>query len=183
MRLAIIPFLLLAVPLAEIAAFILVGRQIGVVATLALVLVTAVIGSILLRIQGFGLLQRITAETRAGRVPGRELVHGVMILIAGVLLLVPGFVTDALGFLLFVPKLRDMGWRLIRDRVTVVAADIGRGAAGRGRGDPAAGRYGTRYTPAGEPVIDLDDDDFQRDPDPSSPWRGDDPGEGEGRRR
>jgi UPF0716 protein FxsA len=56
---------------------------------------------------------------RANRVPGRELVHGVMILVAGVLLLTPGFVTDSLGFLLFVPAFRDMVWRLVKDRIVV----------------------------------------------------------------
>ncbi|HMQ57288.1 MAG TPA: FxsA family protein, partial [Rhizobiaceae bacterium] len=85
MPFAIAPFLLLAIPLAEIAAFVLVGREIGVFWTLAMVLFTAVLGSILLRVQGFGLLSRIRAETESGRVLGRELVHGVMILIAGVL--------------------------------------------------------------------------------------------------
>jgi UPF0716 family protein affecting phage T7 exclusion len=58
---------------------------------------------------------------RSNRVPGRELVHGVMLLVAGVLLLTPGFVTDSLGFLLFVPAFRDVVWRLVRDRFTVEA--------------------------------------------------------------
>ncbi|MAW89438.1 MAG: membrane protein FxsA [Phyllobacteriaceae bacterium] len=122
MPFSLIPFLLLVIPLAEIAAFVVIGGQIGVVATLAMIVVTAVIGSILLRVQGFSLIARIQAETDAGRVPGRELVHGVMILIAGVLLLTPGFITDTMGFLLFIPALRDLGWRLLRNRITVVSA-------------------------------------------------------------
>jgi UPF0716 protein FxsA len=119
MRFSFIPFLLLVVPLAEIAAFVIIGGQIGVWATLGMVLLTAVIGSVLLRWQGIGLFNKINAEMRSNRVPGRELVHGVMLLVAGVLLLTPGFVTDSLGFLLFVPAFRDVVWRLVRDRIVV----------------------------------------------------------------
>ena len=86
MPFSIIPFLLLVVPILEIATFIVVGGQIGVVATLGMILFTAVLGSILLRIQGFQVLNQLRAATDAGRVPGRELGHGVMILLAGVLL-------------------------------------------------------------------------------------------------
>ncbi len=59
MRFSIVPFLLLAIPLAEIAMFVVVGSQIGVFPTLGLVLVTAIAGSILLRVQGFGVVRRI----------------------------------------------------------------------------------------------------------------------------
>ncbi|PWW00543.1 UPF0716 protein FxsA [Hoeflea marina] len=167
MRFSFIPLLLLAVPLAEIAVFVFVGGLIGVFATLALVLVTAVIGTALLRWQGFGIMARISAETKAGRVPGRDLAHGAMILVAGVLLLTPGFVTDSLGFLLFVPAIRDMAWRLIRSRITVVAA----GAAGGSfaSGFPPRPDGGPRPTD-GSPVVDLDSEDYRRDPD--SPWSG-----------
>lgn len=168
MAFSIIPFLLLAIPLAEIATFILVGNQIGVLATLGLILFTAILGSILLRIQGFGILQRINTEARAGRVPSRDLIHGVMILLAGVLLLTPGFVTDTMGFLLFIPQVRDFGWRFLKDRVTVVAAGMARGgpsASGTRSGDGQnAQSYGR------EPVIELDEEDFQRDPPADSPW-------------
>lgn len=167
MRFSIVPFLLLAMPIAEIAVFILVGQQIGLLPTLGLILFTAVLGAILLRVQGFGLLQRISSEAQAGRVPGRELVHGVMILVAGVLLLTPGFVTDTLGFLLFIPAVRDLGWRLVRDRVIIVAHGMGgRRARGSGRGPGHGG--------PGEPVIDLDEADFERNPSPDSPWRSED---------
>ena len=160
MPFSIIPFLLLIVPLAEIGAFILIGREIGILWTLAMVFFTAVLGSILLRVQGFGLLARIQSETQAGRVPGRELVHGVMILIAGVLLLTPGFITDTIGFLLFVPFIRDAGWSLIKNRISVVTTGNFRQQADfRSNDDKPSG-----------PTIDLDDDDFHRDPDSDSPW-------------
>ena len=162
MPFSIVPLLLLIVPLAEIAAFVIIGREIGVLWTLAMIFVTAVLGSILLRVQGFGLINRIRAETEAGRVPGRELVHGVMILIAGVLLLTPGFITDAIGFLLFVPAIRDAGWRLIKNRISIVStAGFARGASDK------------RPEQDGAPTIELDERDFSRDPDPDSPWNKD----------
>ena len=158
MPFSIIPFLLLAIPLAEIAAFVVIGGQIGVWWTLLMVLVTAIGGSILLRIQGFGLLNRIRTEIDAGRVPSRELVHGVMILIAGILLLTPGFITDAMGFALFIPQLRDALWAFAKTRIrfeTVVMDGRGRSSAYRGRDSS---------------VIDLDEDEFNREPDDTSPW-------------
>jgi len=98
MHLGIIPFLLLFIPILEIAVFIMVGGQIGVASTLGMILVTAILGSILLRIQGISTLARIQEKSRDGAIPGKELVNGVMIMIAGVLLLTPGFVTDGHPF-------------------------------------------------------------------------------------
>jgi UPF0716 protein FxsA len=160
MRFSLIPFLLLAVPLAEIAAFVIIGGQIGVWATLGMVLLTAIIGSFLLRWQGVGLFNRINTEMRANRVPGRELVHGVMILVAGVLLLTPGFVTDSLGFLLFVPAIRDLVWWSVKDRIVVQTMSSGFGPTTTNRG-------------AEDGVVDLDEDEFQRHTDTSSPWSDD----------
>jgi UPF0716 protein FxsA len=150
--LSFIPFLLLAVPLAEIATFIVVGGQIGVFPTVALVLATAVSGSILLRIQGFGIMARIKASLDEGGMPGRELVHGFMIMAAGLLLLTPGFITDTIGLLLFVPAIRDLAWSLVRDRVVVAAA------SGPQRPGPRGG----------DRTIDLDADEYERD-DPRRP--------------
>ena len=156
----------LLVPLLEIAAFVLVGSRIGVLATLGMVLFTAVVGSVLLRVQGFGLLRRIQTETDAGRVPGRELVHGAMILLAGFLLLLPGFVTDAVGFLLFVPAFRDWMWRALAKRVLVNVDFSGM----------RAGAAGMRYSRDSR-TIDLGEDEFSRtkegagDADHASPWR------------
>ncbi|MCZ4289509.1 FxsA family protein [Hoeflea alexandrii] len=157
MRFSLIPFLLLVVPLAEIAAFVVIGGQIGVWATLGMVLLTAIIGSFLLRWQGVGLFNRINTELRANRVPGRELVHGVMILVAGVLLLTPGFVTDTLGFLLFIPAIRDLFWRSVKDRIVVETMSSGFAST-------------TRRPSAADGVVDLDEDEYHRNPDPSSPW-------------
>lgn len=147
MRLSLLPFVLLLVPLAEIATFVVVGSKIGVLATIALVLATAITGATLLRIQGLGTLGRIQAQMDRGQMPSRDLVHGVMIMAAGLLLLTPGFITDTLGFLLFVPAIRDRAWSFVRDRVLVTVRTQGYGAGGRQE---------DRRT------IDLDDDDFSR---------------------
>ncbi|MDJ1464442.1 FxsA family protein [Nitratireductor sp. GZWM139] len=164
MRFSIVPFLLLAIPLGEIAMFVVVGSQIGVFPTLALVLITAVTGSILLRIQGFGVVRRIQETMNEGGVPGRDLVHGMMIMVAGVLLLTPGFITDTLGFLLFIPAIRDIGWKFLRSRIVVMG-----GAAGAG-----AQRQNPYRRDTGPHTIDLSADDYSDEPNDNSPWRGPD---------
>jgi len=104
------PVLILAafigVPLLEIAVFIQVGGWLGLWPTLALVVLSAMIGAWELRAQGLATLARARAVIDAGEVPTREIFDGACLLIAGVLLLTPGFVTDALGLLLFVPLTR-----------------------------------------------------------------------------
>lgn len=159
MPFSLIPFLLLIVPLLEIATFVVIGGQIGVFYTLALIVVTAIIGSILLRVQGFGLLAKIQADMNSGKVPARELVHGLMIMIAGVLLLTPGFVTDACGFLLFIPPLRDAAWNLIKGRFKVVNLSDQDPFSQSRPANPDEGQ-----------TIDLSDEDYERAPDPDSPW-------------
>jgi UPF0716 protein FxsA len=96
-----------AVPLAEIALFLAVGRRIGVLPTLVIVLATAVIGASLVSRQGRGELARARTTLMAGAFPSAELAHGAMILLAGALLLTPGFITDTAGFLLLVPPVRE----------------------------------------------------------------------------
>ena len=163
MPFALIPFLLLVIPIVEIAVFIAVGNLIGLWPTLGLVLVTAIIGSALLKQQGLSTLARIQAEVQAGRVPGRELVSGVMIAMAGVLLLTPGLVTDTIGFLLFVPGIRTAIYQYLKRRVVVVGT---RGFSADMRRDQPESR-----PPRGGPdVVDLSGEEFKRKPDPSSPW-------------
>ena len=145
-----LPILLLALPLIEIAGFVIVGREIGALATIGLVLATSILGGVLLRVQGFGTLARIRATVDSGGSPGRELVHGVMIMFAGFLLLLPGFFTDIIGIILFIPPVREAAWRLIRSRVTVVgSASVG-----------AAGAWRPRSR---ENTIDLDEEDYSRE--------------------
>lgn len=154
MRFPFVPLFILALPLIEIAGFVLVGRQIGVLPTLGLVILSGIGGSILLRIQSFGAMTRIRREMDARRDPSRELAHGVMILLAGILLLIPGFFTDILGLLLFLPPIRDLGWRLIKDRVVV------------------SGNFGfTRSRGATEKTIDLEEGEYSKAANDDSPWR------------
>lgn len=103
----------------EIAGFVVVGRQVGVVPTLGLVLLAMFVGVALMRRQGFGVLARMRQAAAAGQDPGRDLVHGLLILLAGILLLVPGFLTDIAGLLLFIPSVRDLVWRRLRGRMAV----------------------------------------------------------------
>lgn len=146
----ILPLVLLAVPLIEIAVFVLVGSQIGVLATIGLVIATAVAGSILLRIQGFGVLSRIRAKMESGGNPGRDLVDALMVMLAGILLLTPGFVTDSIGILLFLPPVRTLVWSFLSTRIVVMAS--GMEMPGR------RGRDGR--------TIDLDSEDFVRERQP-----------------
>jgi len=105
--------LFILVPLAEVGVFIQVGGLIGLWPTLALTVLTAIIGSICIRWQGLRLVGQARAQLQAGEAPVFEVVSGVCLVVAGALLLTPGFVTDTAGFLLLLPPVR----RLLFDRV------------------------------------------------------------------
>ncbi len=94
------------VPIIEIALLIQLGGFIGLWPTLIIVIATAFIGSWLLRSQGWGVFNRAQESLEAGAFPARELFDGLCLIVAGVLLLTPGFATDVLGLVLFVPGLR-----------------------------------------------------------------------------
>ncbi len=98
--------LFFAVPLIEIWLLIEVGGWIGAIPTIALVVFTAVLGALMLRWQGFGILNRARRMMAQGEPPALELLEGVVLLFCGALLLTPGFFTDAIGFLLMIPPLR-----------------------------------------------------------------------------
>lgn len=107
MNIGLILFVLfVGVPILEIAAFIKIGGWIGLGPTLLGCVVTAVIGAFLVRLQGFGVLRRAQETLARNELPVGEIAHGAFILIAGVLLMTPGYVTDAMGFLLLVPPVR-----------------------------------------------------------------------------
>jgi len=99
-------FLFLLTPLIEIAVFIQVGGAIGLWPTIAVVIFTAVLGAALWRAQGLSTWARAQATLNRGEVPAREMTDGAFLLVAGALLLTPGLVTDAIGFLLLVPPIR-----------------------------------------------------------------------------
>lgn len=98
--------LFIGLPLVELYFLIQVGGQIGAFPTIALAILTAVIGTWLVRHQGFGLLLRVRELTDRGEVPALEMLDGALLLIAGLFLLLPGFLTDTVGFLLLIPPLR-----------------------------------------------------------------------------
>lgn len=98
--------LFIAFPLAELALLILVGQTIGVLFTLALVILTAVIGIALLQRQGYAALASARRKMEVGRIPAEEMVNGVFLAVGGMLLLLPGFITDLLGLCCLLPGIR-----------------------------------------------------------------------------
>ena len=159
------PLVMLALPFIEIAGFVIIGSKIGVFATLGLVILSAMLGFFLLRVQGIGLLQRIRTETAAGRVPDREMVHGAMLVLAAILLIVPGFVSSTIGILLFIPFIRDFMWeKFMRGRMVVATST--RYSDGYGQQRPGS-------NPRQDHVIDLDPEDYTTRPNENSPWKDD----------
>lgn len=158
MRISLLPLLVLALPLAEIAGFVVVGSKIGALATISLVLASTIAGSLLIRHQGFGVMNKVRAEMDAGRDPSSQLAHGTMMVFAAILLIVPGFITSILGLLFLLPPVRDLAWRHLKKRVAVVGNFSASGFRPRGRSR----------------TIDLEDDEYMRRtdrPGGESPWR------------
>lgn len=110
--------LFVAIPLIEIALFIQVGGAIGLWPTLLIVVLTAILGTTLLRKQGVMALNNLQSRISAFQDPSEPLAHGAMILFAGALLLTPGFFTDALGLALMVPQVRSFAFDRLRSQVT-----------------------------------------------------------------
>ncbi|WP_170771323.1 FxsA family protein [Ruegeria lacuscaerulensis] len=152
----------LLVPIIEIGLFIQVGGLIGLWPTLAIVVLTAVLGTALVRTQGrmaLANLQRSFAELDD---PTEPLAHGAMILLSGVLLLTPGFFTDAIGFALLIPGVRVAVFNFLKSRVTITQFQMGGGAQFRTGPDPA-------------PQDDVIDGEYtevhpRRDPSKPSKW-------------
>jgi len=108
--------LFIALPLAEIVLLIEIGSRIGTLATLAILVLTAVLGASLAHREGLKVLWRIQEKMAQGIMPDEELIDGVLILAAGIVLLTPGLLTDAAGLLLLVPGSRLALKRWLRDR-------------------------------------------------------------------
>jgi UPF0716 protein FxsA len=96
----------IAIPLVELVLLLRVGGTIGVMRTIALVMVTGVVGAALARRQGAQVLRLIRNDLAEGRMPAPHMLDGAMILAAGLLLITPGLITDAAGLLLLVPAVR-----------------------------------------------------------------------------
>lgn len=99
------------VPVLELYILIEAGRIIGLLPTIATILLTGIAGAWLARTQGVEILRKIQAETSHGQMPGRTLIDGALVLVGGLLLLTPGFFTDALGFSFLIPLTRALWHR------------------------------------------------------------------------
>lgn len=108
--------LFIAVPIVEIALFIKVGGLLGVWPTICIIILTAVLGTTLVKQQGLAVIQQIKNEVIKLNDPTEAIAHGALILISGVLLLTPGFFTDFIGFILMIPKVRTVIYFRIRSR-------------------------------------------------------------------
>ncbi|GBE06254.1 MAG TPA: FxsA family protein [Nitrospirae bacterium] len=100
--------LFVIIPVIELSLLIKVGSIIGTLNTIVIIMLTAVIGAYMVRMEGLGILYRIQQNMHEGIFPAEELINGLMILIAGALLLTPGFLTDITGFLIVFPASRNI---------------------------------------------------------------------------
>ena len=145
------PLLLIAlivVPLAELFVIIQIGSVIGALPTIALLMLFSVGGGWLVRREGRNAWLKFTESLNAARVPAKETADGALIVLAGALLLTPGFLTDAAGILLLLPPVRAAlrtfaaarllggGWRGVAFTAATSASSAGQGFRGRTRQDP-----------------------------------------------
>ena len=119
--------LFLIIPLIEIALFIQVGGLIGLFPTLAFVVLTAITGSMLIRRQGAQEMANLRSSFENLNDPTEPLAHGAMILFSGALLITPGFFTDAVGFALLIPAVRNSVFRWAKSRAHVTHFQMGTG--------------------------------------------------------
>jgi UPF0716 protein FxsA len=141
-RLLVLFFLLM--PLLEIAGFILVGQAIGLWATLLGVVVMALVGALVIRWQGLAVIGKLQDAVARGQLPGRQLADAMLIGLAGLLLILPGYVSDLVGLLLLVPPVRGLLYRALAARLNVAAPAAPRDDATRLQGS-----------------IDLDDESWR----------------------
>ncbi len=149
----------LLVPIIEIALFIQVGGAIGLWPTLGIVILTAFLGTWLVKTQGRLAMGQLRGSFENLSDPSEPLAHGAMILLAGALLLTPGFFTDGFGFLLLVPGFRTRAFSYLRSKVTVASFQMGpdrRAAGPRPGAQPGAAGSGD--------VIDGDFEDVTPPP-------------------
>lgn len=113
------PLIFIIIPLIELYVIISVGEEIGAFWTIILVLLTAVIGVNLLRFQGISTLTRAQMSMAKGQVPAMEMMEGMALAAAGIMLITPGFITDSIGFLLLIPGSRRAIIKFFMRRSTV----------------------------------------------------------------
>lgn len=150
-RLIALSFLLL--PLVEIALFIVVGRAIGLFPTLALVILAAIAGGLLLRQQGLGVVSRLRNNVNAGTIPGRTMFDAMLIGLAAVFLVLPGFLSDIFALALLVPAVRGWIFSALAGRVRVVETTTSY------RRQDGSGQWQDHEVRA----LELDDEDWRED--------------------
>ena len=141
--------LFVGIPLIEIMLFIQIGGAIGTGMTIVIVIVTAMMGSMLLRWQGLATLSKARSSLDRSEIPVDSVVHAIFLVIAGALLLTPGFLTDAIGFLLFLPPFRlALGRWMLNYIMThgTVSVHVQGGQPGH--------QPGNKQKPDGKPYID-----------------------------
>ena len=160
--------LFIVVPIAELYVIIKIGGAIGILPTIGLLILDSVLGAALMRTQGRATWRRFNAAMAEGRVPGREVIDGALVIFGGALLLTPGFLTDVLGLILLLPPTRALVRGVLLRRFSGrLAASASRGAEarvgrmfsfqtgpGRGRAPGEGGAARPRST--NDDVIDAD---------------------------
>jgi UPF0716 protein FxsA len=151
--------LFLIVPIVELYVIIQVGSWLGVVPTLALLVLVSVLGAWLVKREGLGMWARVRSQLERGALPANELIDGFLILLAGALMLTPGFVTDIVGILLLIPATRSLA-RLVfarRFKARLERATVGYGGSG--------GSFGYRAVYDVQDVGDVTPPEWRERPD------------------
>ncbi|MFT3865806.1 MAG: FxsA family protein [Solirubrobacterales bacterium] len=134
--------LFIVVPIAELYVIIQVGEAIGVVPTLLLLLLDAVLGSWLLKHEGRNAWRRFNQALAERRIPAKEVADGFLVILGGALLIAPGFITDVFGILFLIPPTRAVARRILHrwtlGRVAIVGVPVGAAMGGFGRGPGGA---------------------------------------------
>lgn len=168
--------LFVLIPVVELSVLIRVGEVLGTWTTIGLVLFTAVVGVSLVRSQGLSTLMQVQQKLTRGEAPGQEIVEGMMLAMAGVLLVIPGFVTDFIGLLLLTPLTRRPIAALVfkRMQLRVVSGLQGGMHGGFGAG-PFGPHSGSQSNPFGQSPFEqhthsdgnVYEGDFEHKADPS----------------
>jgi len=138
------PFILIifiAMPIVEIAVILRVGSALGWLPTLGIVILTAVLGTIMLRQQGLATLNKARERLGSGEMPAQQLLEGMLLMVGGVLLLTPGFVTDAFGFACLIPWSRQ--WLAGKIAARAIIGGVGFGGVTGGAGAQGAQNPGS----------------------------------------
>ena len=150
---------------AEMSAFIYIGSEIGGLLTLLGVFVTAILGIALLKRQGLSVLSQMQADLAKGRSPGTSITNSISMVVGGTLMLIPGYVTDAIGLLLYLPGIRTLAsiyllqWLAKSKRFTGFTNFGSRPFGDAASDNPASGTTGHQHMPFTKQRHKMTDDD------------------------